>query len=99
MASPFYTRKKSLSFRKDSEVGRAVSATAEHITVRTYVVVPHKQLASEGFEVEVISEIAHRPFIVVAFVDDVTSRSPHCTTGYERCTRRAHNEFRPRLAA
>lgn len=34
-------------------------------------VVIHEQLASEGFVVEVVGEAAHRPFEVVALLDDV----------------------------
>jgi len=47
------------------------SDATEHITVRAHRVVPHEQLASEGFVVEVIGEFAHRPFEVVALADDV----------------------------
>ncbi len=65
-------------------MGRAVSATAEHITVCSHVVVPHEQLASEGFEIEVISEIAHRPFKVVALVDDVTGDREAASTNREK---------------
>ena len=34
-------------------------------------VVIHEQVASERFVVEVAGEVAHRPFEVVAFLDDV----------------------------
>ena len=44
---------------------------AEHVIVGAHRVVVHKQLASEGFVVEVAGEVAHRPFEVVAFLDDV----------------------------
>ncbi len=39
--------------------------------VGAHRVVVHKQLASEGFVVEVAGEVDHRPFEVVAFLDDV----------------------------
>ena len=44
---------------------------AEHVIVGAHRVVVHEQLASEGFVVEVAGEVAHRPFEVVAFLDDV----------------------------
>jgi hypothetical protein len=47
------------------------SDAAEHITVRAHRVVPHEQVASEDFVVEVVGELAHRPFEVVALRDDV----------------------------
>ena len=47
------------------------SDAAEHITVRAHRVVPHEQVASEDFVVEVVGELAHRPFEVVSLRDDV----------------------------
>lgn len=47
------------------------SDDAEHVIVGAHRVVVHKQLATEGFVVEVAGEVAHRPFEVVAFLDDV----------------------------
>lgn len=47
------------------------SDVAEHVIVGAYRVVVHEQLASEGFVVEVAGKVAHRPFEVVAFLDDV----------------------------
>ena len=44
---------------------------AEHVIVGAHRVVVHEQVASEGFVVEVAGEVAHRPFEVVAFLDDV----------------------------
>lgn len=53
--------------------GDSGSDDAEHVIVGAHRVVVHKQLASEGFVVEVAGEVAHRPFEVVAFLDDVAS--------------------------
>ena len=47
------------------------SDAAEHVTVCAHRVVPHEQLASESFVVEVVGELAHRLFEVVALLDDV----------------------------
>ena len=47
------------------------SDAAEHVVVCAHVVVPHEQVASEGFVVEVVGEIAHDPVKVVALLDDV----------------------------
>ena len=47
-----------------------MSDVAEHIIVGAHRVVVHEQLASDGFVVEVAGEVAHRPFEVVAFLDD-----------------------------
>ena len=44
---------------------------AEHVIVGAHRVVVHEQLASEGFVVEIAGKVAHRPFEVVAFLDDV----------------------------
>ena len=55
----------------DSKEGGKRSDTAEYVTVRAHRVVPHEQLASEGFIVEVIGELSHRLFEVVALADDV----------------------------
>lgn len=53
------------------ERGVGGSDAAEHVIVGAHRVVVHEQLASEGFVVEVAGEVAHRPFEVVAFLDDV----------------------------
>lgn len=53
------------------ERGLGGSDAAEHVIVRPHVVVPHEQLASVGFVVEVVGEAAHHPFEVVALIDDV----------------------------
>lgn len=58
---------KALGGREESEG----SDVAEHVVVCAHRVVVHEQLASEGLVVEVVGEIAHRPFKVVAFLDDV----------------------------
>lgn len=52
------------------EEGKSSDA-AEHVTVCAHRVVPHEQLASESFVVEVVGELAHRLFEVVALLDDV----------------------------
>lgn len=44
---------------------------AEHVIVGAHRVVVHKQLASEGFVVEVAGEVAHLAFEIVALADDV----------------------------
>ena len=51
--------------------GDSGSDDAEHVIAGAHRVVVHKQLASEGFVVEVAGEVAHPPFEVVAFLDDV----------------------------
>lgn len=53
------------------ERGIRGSDAAEHVIIRPHVVVPHEQLASVGFVVEVVREAAHHPFKVVALIDDV----------------------------
>lgn len=53
----------------DPKEGGKRSDAAEYITVCAHRVVPHEQLASEGFVVEVIGEFAHRLFEVVALLD------------------------------
>ena len=53
------------------ERGFGGSDAAEHVIVRPHVVVPHEQLASVGFVVEVVGEATHHPFEVVALIDDV----------------------------
>ncbi len=55
----------------DSKEGGKRSDAAEHVTVCAHRVVPHEQLASEGFVVEVVGELVHRFFEVVALFDDV----------------------------
>ena len=51
--------------------GGTGSDATEHVIVCAHCVIPHEQLASEGFVVEVLGEIAHCPFEVVALFDDV----------------------------
>lgn len=64
-------------YRKSRPGGRPLkeggkrSDAAEHITVRAHRVIPHEQVASEDFVVEVVGELAHRPFEVVSLRDDV----------------------------
>ena len=47
------------------------SENSEHVVVRAHLIVVHKQLTAKAFVIEVVGEIAHRPFKVVALVDDV----------------------------
>lgn len=42
------------------------------MTVCAHRIVPHEQLSSAGFVVEVVSEIIHHFFKIVAFADDVS---------------------------
>ena len=49
------------------------SDDAEHVIVGAHRVVVHKQLASEGFVVEVIREMPHQLFEVIAVVYDFSS--------------------------
>ncbi len=53
------------------ERGLEGSDDAEHVIVCAHGVVVHKQLSTEGFIIEVAREVAHRPFEVVALVDNV----------------------------
>ena len=54
--------------------GGTGSDDAEHVIVGAHRVVVHKQLASEGFVVEVAGEVAHLSFEIVALADDVPGK-------------------------
>ena len=54
--------------------GDSGSDDAEHVIVGAHRVVVHKQLASEGFVVEVAGEVAHLSFEIVALADDVPGK-------------------------
>ena len=57
------------------------SENSEHVVVRTHLIIVQKQLTAKAFVIEVVGEIAHRPFEVVALVDDVTGKvffETHC---------------------
>ena len=57
---------------------------AEHVIVGAHRVVVHEQLASEGFVVEIAGKVAHRPFEVVAFLDDVPGDREAASTEWEK---------------